>query len=163
MTELQLRLELPSTTPVDECLLGTVWLEAGSQPVTVNARLNLLEGDLTVTVTRPDQSTRTAGWPWPADSGARSGPPCSPGRGWSPGWSCSPPPPVSRWSTSWGAMWSGPATRRLRGVAVESEPVTVLRSPAADLALASALTDRDVIQSLLSVSVMAAAGSGWMG
>ena len=158
MTELQLRLELPSPTPVDECLLGTVWLEAGSQPVTVNARLNLLEGDLTVTVTRPDQSTRTAGWPWPADSGARSVN-LQRGEGLVTGLvllATAASQPLIDQPGRYVVRASYPAAA---GVEVESEPVTVLRSPAVDPALASALTDRDVIQSLLSVSVMGTAGS----
>jgi hypothetical protein len=158
MTELRLRLELPSPTPVDECLLGTVWLEAGSQPVTVNARLNLLEGDLTVTVTRPDQSTRTAGWPWPADSGARSVP-LQPGERLVAGLvllATAASQPVVDQPGRYVVRASYPAAR---GVEVESEPVTVLRSPPDDPTQASALTDRDVIQSLLSVSVMGEVGS----
>ena len=105
---LRLRLELPSPTPVDECLLGTVSLEAGSEPATVSARLNLIEGDLTVTVTRPDESTRTAGWPWPADSGARTAT-LQPGERLVTGLVLLPLRPASRWSTSRGAMSSGPA------------------------------------------------------
>ena len=62
----------PSPTPVDECLLGTVSLEGCVGAGHRQRRLNLIEGDLTITVTQPGGSTRTAGWPWPADSGART-------------------------------------------------------------------------------------------
>jgi len=130
----------------------------GSQPVTVNARLNLLEDDLTVTVTRPDQSTWTAGWPWPADSGARSVP-LQPGERVVAGLvllATAASQPVVDQPGRYLVRASYPAAR---GVEVESEPVTVLRSPPADPTQASALTDRDVIQSLLSVSVIGEAGS----
>ena len=36
--------------------------------MTVSARVNLIEGDLTVAVTGPDGRTGRAGWPYPVDS-----------------------------------------------------------------------------------------------
>jgi hypothetical protein len=148
---------LPSPTPVDECLLGTVSLEAASEPATVSAGLNLIEGDLTITVTQPGESTRTAGWPWPADSGARTAT-LQPGERLVTGLlllsTAASQPLVDQ-----PGRYVVRATYAAGGVEAESEPVTVLRSPATDQALASALADRDVIQSLLSVSVIGAAGT----
>ena len=131
------------------------WVGAGHR----QRRLNLIEGDLTITVTEPGGSTRTAGWPWPADSGARTAT-LQPGERLVTGLlllsTAASQPLVDQ-----PGRYVVRASYAAGGVEVQSEPVTVLRSPATDQALASALADRDVIQSLLSVSVIGAAGPGW--
>ncbi|GAA1769903.1 hypothetical protein GCM10009712_17300 [Pseudarthrobacter sulfonivorans] len=69
---LTLSLLVPERVPLDEVLVAVATLTNSSdRSVVTSARLNLLEGDLDVLVTGPGGSRTNAGWPWPADSGAR--------------------------------------------------------------------------------------------
>ena len=69
-----LRLELasPDRLALDQPLVAVARLRNdGPEPVLTSARLNLHEGDLLLSVTRPDGTTGQVVWAWPIDSALR--------------------------------------------------------------------------------------------
>ena len=69
---LRITLDLPERLPLAEPLVGVVRLtNDGTDPVATSSRLNLVEGDLSLTVTGPDGGVRQVRWPYPVDSGLR--------------------------------------------------------------------------------------------
>ncbi|WP_154794059.1 hypothetical protein [Occultella kanbiaonis] len=154
---LTLTLTVPARSGSDQALLGVVTLtNAGTEPVTVNARLNLPDGDLVIDVAGPAGTLR-AGWPWPADSLPREAE-LGPGQALEAGVllvctaASQPLFPGAGSYTLTASYAAGPTT-------LEAEPVQVVRT-AATGAAAAALRDRDVIQSLASASVLGQAAGG---
>jgi hypothetical protein len=155
----QLDLRTDATLALDECLIAVLTVLPGDEPVRVSARLNLIEGDLVVTVTGPGGTAARCAWPWPVDSQGRQVD-LAPGRrlvGAVPliGTDASTPLFASPGAYTVVAEYDAAP-----GLHLSSAPVTVRRTPAADEARAAALRDREVIQSLLSASVL---GSGEAG
>ncbi len=155
-----LRLSLAAAAeelPLDECLVGVVTLEAGDQAVSVSSRLNLIEGDLVVDVTGPAGHTARCAWPWPVDALSRSTE-LAPGQrllGAVPLLATdtsAPLFPVAGDHTLVASFAATPDTT------LRSPPITVRRTPAGTEARAGALRERDVLQSLLSASVLGDAG-----
>jgi hypothetical protein len=157
---IELILDLPSAVPLDEVLIGVVRVvNGGHGTVTVSARVNLIEGDLTVAVTGPDGRAGTAGWPYPVDSLPRTielGPgealagsiPLLVDNGLTPVF-----PVAGRYSLT--ARFQAAPGAELIGM-----PVSVERQAPLDHRAAQSLLDRDVLQSLLSAAEMGqAAGS----
>jgi hypothetical protein len=149
---LQLTLVAVDELPLDECLVGVVVLEAGEQAVTVSARLNLIEGDLLIDVTGPAGPSRCA-WPWPVDALSR----------WvelAPGQRLLGAVPLLATSTS--APLFPAAGGYTLTASFAATPDETLRSPSTTVqrtapgteARAGALRARDVLQSLLSASVL---------
>jgi hypothetical protein len=150
--DLQLTLTVASELPLDECLVGVVMLEAGDQAVTVSSRLNLIEGDLTIEVSGPAGPTRCA-WPWPVDALSR----------WvelGPGQRLFGAVPLVATDTSaplFPAVGSYTLVASFAATPDEtlrSAPASVRRTDPASDARAGALRTRDVLQSLLSGSVL---------
>ncbi|WP_163544836.1 hypothetical protein [Occultella kanbiaonis] len=157
---LTLTLTVPARSGSDQALLGVVALtNAGTEPVTVNARLNLPDGDLVIDVAGPAGTLR-AGWPWPADSLPREAE-LGPGQALEAGVllvctaASQPLFPGAGSYTLTASYAAGPTT-------LEAEPARVVRTPATGAAgaAAAALRDRDVIQSLASASVLGQATGG---
>jgi hypothetical protein len=157
---IELFLDVPAAVPLDEVLIGVVRVvNGGPGTVTVSARVNLIEGDLTVAVTGPDGRTGRAGWPYPVDSLPRTielGPgealagsiPLLVDGGLTPVF-----PVAGRYSLT--ARFQAAPGAELIGA-----PVSVERQAPQDDLAAQALQDRDVLQSLLSAAEMGqAAGS----
>jgi hypothetical protein len=155
---LTLRLTLPDGDVLElgRCLIGVVTLEAAVE-TEVDARLNLVEGDLWVEVRGPSGSARVCS-PWPADSGRRT---VALGAGRSLvaavplfATDASRPafPSVGRYTlvAHYAALPGGELT---------SEEVTITRTPG-DAGATRALEDRDVLQSLLSAGTLGAASEG---
>ncbi|TDE92706.1 hypothetical protein EXU48_14375 [Occultella glacieicola] len=173
---LTLTLTVPARSGSDQALLGVVALtNTGAEPVTVNARLNLADGDLVIDAAGPAGTLR-AGWPWPADSLPRETE-LGPGRTLESGvlLLCTatsepllPDPGPYTLTVSYRAHSAGSAGRAGgpgsagggdRSGEVTAEPVAHTRTPATGPAVA-ALRDRDVIQSLVSASVLGQAADG---
>lgn len=165
MSDLRLTLAVPGSARrgLDEVLVALVSLaNEGPEPVVVNGRFTLAEGDLGVTVSGP-VGTLEAGWPWPADSGAAPVE-LAPGAVLETGVlllctaTSAPLFPSSGEYTlvatyAAGAVGGGPDLR--------SEPVRVQRTePATDEGRTDrrALSDRDVIQSVAAGGTLGAAG-----
>jgi hypothetical protein len=159
LTEPRLELRADPTVPLDECLVGIVTVTAGSQPVRVSARLNLLEGDLAVRVSGPAGHTARCAWPWPVDALGRS-------VDLEPGAQLVGAVPLIGSDVSTPLFPSpGPYTlvaeyQAAPGMALSSAAVTVRRTPGPNQVRVAALGDRDVIQSLVSASVLGGAGPG---
>lgn len=160
MSDLPLRLTLsvPERSGTDEVLVGVVALvNDGTAPVSVNARLNLAEGDLSVLVTGPAGPAQV-GWPWPADSGLREVT-LDPGEALESGvllLSTATSQPVFPTSGSYTLVASYAVSPTLT---LTSPPTRVVRTPpAADRPTARSLTDRDVIQSIAAAGTLGAAG-----
>lgn len=161
---LRLVLAVPERCGLDEVLVGRVSLvNDGPEPVEVNGRLTLAEGDLAVTVRGPAGDLE-AGWPWPADAGPRTAE-LAPGSALETG--------VLLLSTSTSAPLfpsAGHYTLVARydagcpgaqEVPLTSAPVGVTRTePTTDPGRSDrrALLDRDVIQSVAAGGTMGAAG-----
>jgi hypothetical protein len=156
--EMTLRLTLPdgAALALGRCLVGVVSIEA-SAPVEVNARLNLIEGDLWIEVHGPTGSARI-GWPWPVDSGSRA---VTLGTGET----LTAAVPLLATDTSAPAFSAVGRYRLVARYAVgpgeplASEPVAITRE-AGDAAATRALEHRDVLQSLLSAGTLGAASDG---
>jgi hypothetical protein len=157
---LRLALTVPERSGLGEVLVGLVTLtNEGGDAVDVNGRFTLAEGDLDVTVTGAGGTSR-AGWPWPADSGARTVT-LRPGESLETGVlllcdASSRPlfPAAGRYTLVAGYLVAP-------GVTVTSEQVTVARTePTTDHARDArrVLLDRDVIQSLAAAGTLGAAG-----
>ena len=157
---IELFLDVPPAVPLDEVLIGVVRVVNGGRvTVTVSARVNLIEGDLTVAVTGPDGRAGRVGWPYPVDSLPRTielGPgealvgsiPLLVDDGLTPVF-----PSAGRYSLT-------PRFQVAPGVELIGAPVSVERQAPQDQRAAQALQDRDVLQSLLSAAEMGqAAGS----
>lgn len=157
---IELFLDVPAAVPLDEVLIGVVRVvNSGQGTVTVSARVNLIEGDLTVAVTGPDGRTGRAGWPYPVDSLPRTielGPgealagsiPLLVDDSLTPVF-----PAAGRYSLT--ARFQVAPGAELTGAAVSVE-----RQAGQDDRAVLALQDRDVLQSLLSAAEMGqAAGS----
>jgi hypothetical protein len=154
---LRLTLTVPARSGSDQALLGIVALaNAGPEPVAVNARLNLADGDLVIDVSGPTGTLR-AGWPWPADSLPREAE-LGPGEVLEAGI-------LLLCTAASQPLFPGPGTYTLTAsyaagpITLDASPVTVVRTPATGAA-AAALRDRDVIQSLASASVLGQAADG---
>ena len=159
MTGPRLELRTDATLPLDECQLGIVAVDAGSQPVRISARLNLVEGDLAIAITGPAGHTARCAWPWPVDA---------PGRAvdLAPGARLVAAVPLISTDTS-APLFPTPGAYTLVAeydaavdLRLSSPPVTVRRTPGQDGVRAAALQDRDVIQSLLSASLLGGAAAG---
>ncbi|HWM20179.1 MAG TPA: hypothetical protein VNO51_10870 [Ilumatobacteraceae bacterium] len=156
---LQLVLRAAAPLPIDECLVMVVTLEAGSEASTVSARLNLIEGDLAVAVDGPSGQTARCVWPWPVDAMPR----------WvelAPGQRLAGALPLLATDTS-SPLFPSPGEYTVTatfdaapGAAVSSAPVSVRRTPPDAERRAAVLRERDVLQSLLSASVLGAAADG---
>ncbi len=156
MSGLQLVLRAAASLPIDECLVMVVTLEAGSDATRVSARLNLIEGDLAVVVDGPSGHTARCVWPWPIDAMPR----------WvelAPGQRLAGTVPLLASDTS-APLFPSPGEYTVTatfdaapGAAVASAPVSVRRTPAESERRAAVLRDRDVLQSLLSASVLGSA------
>lgn len=161
--DLRLVLEAPATLPLDEVLVATVSLEAGPVPITVSARLNIIEGDLAVEVTTPGGpgtgAVAICRWPWPVDALSRVVELAAGQRLVAA---------VALVATDTSApLFPAPGAYMLRalfdvapGMTVASDPVRVRRTAAADPGRAAALRDRAVLQSLLSASALHGADEG---
>ena len=156
---LRLTLSVPERSGTDEVLVGVVTLvNDGPDPASVNARLNLAEGDLSVLVTGPAGPAQAA-WPWPADSGLREVT-LGGGQALESGvlllcTATSQPLFPTSGSYTLVASYAVTPTRTLT-----SPPARVVRTPpAADSvgAAATSLTDRDVIQSIAGAGALGAA------
>ncbi len=156
---LRLTLSVPERSGTDEVLVGLVTLvNDGADPVSVNARLNLAEGDLGVLVTGPAGPVQ-AGWPWPADSGLREVT-LGPGEALESGvlllsTATSQPLFPTPGSYTLVASYAVSPTRTLT-----SPPALVVRTPpAADSAgtATRSLADRDVIQSIAGAGALGTA------
>ncbi|MDN3497389.1 hypothetical protein QL996_15725 [Planococcus sp. APC 4015] len=150
---LELRLRLPGeTVPLDQVVIAVVSLVARVDVVDVNARLNLIEGDLSVIVTGPDRVPVRCGWPWPVDSAPRS-------VALSAGQMLIAAVPLvaSRASAPLfavpGAYVVDAAFDTGRGV-IAAPAVRLVRTAPTDAARADALRDRDALQSLLAGGVL---------
>ena len=159
MADLRLTLHTDASVPLDECLVGVVTLEAGESPARVSGRLNLVEGDLTVTVTDPAGRPVRCAWPWPVDSMPR----------WvdlGPGQRLEGAVPLLATDTSAplfpvaGAYTLVASFDAAPGTTVASAPVMVSRTLAASPERAAALDERAVLQSLLAAAAFAEATSG---
>lgn len=156
---LELRLRLPGdAVPLDRVVVAVVELIARGDPAVVNARLNLVEGDLTVTVTGSDGVPVRCGWPWPVDS-----PPRTIALAAGRMLVAAVPLVASRASA---ALFPAPgvyvvdaAFETGHGV-IAARPVRLTRTAPTDAARAAALRDRDVLQSLLAGGVLGAARPG---
>lgn len=155
---LTLRLTLPDgdELALGRCLIGVITLEA-TRETEVDARLNLVEGDLWVEVRGPSGSARVCS-PWPADSGRRT-------VALEAGRSLVAAVPLFATDTSHTAF---PSVGRyalvahyaaLPGGELTSAEVTITRTPG-DADATRALQDRDVLQSLLSAGTLGAASDG---
>ncbi|MBZ2194902.1 hypothetical protein [Occultella gossypii] len=153
---LTLTLTVPARSGSDQALLGVVALaNTGTGPVTVNARLNLPDGDLVIDVDGPTGTLR-AGWPWPADSLPREVE-LGPGEVLEAGvllLCTAASQPLFPGAGAYILTASYPAGP----ITLEAEPVRMVRTPATGAA-AAALRDRDVIQSLASASVLGQAAA----
>jgi hypothetical protein len=125
----------------------------------VSARLNLIEGDLTITVTGAAGYTARCAWPWPVDAQGRA-------VDLAPGSRLVGAVPLIGTDTS-APLFPSPGDYTLGaefdvapGVRLISPAVTVRRTPEQDGARAAALRDHDVIQSLLSASPLGNAAAG---
>ncbi len=160
---LRLVLDVPSPSGLDEVLVGRVSLtNETTEPVSVNGRLTLAEGDLGVTATGAG-GVLEAGWPWPADSGLRTLE-LAPGAALETGVLLLSTPTSQPLFPAAG-RYTLVATYDVggggRGPVVTSEPVSVTRTePRTDAARADrrALQDRDVIQSVAAGGTMGTAG-----
>ena len=156
---LRLAVTAAAELPLDECLVGVVTVEAGDQAVTVSSRLNLIEGDLTVDVAGPAGYTARCAWPWPVDALSRSTE-LAPGQrllGAIPLLATDTSAPLFPAVGDYSVVASFTATP---DVTLRSPPVTVRRTAARSDARAGALRERDVLQSLLSASVLGDAAPG---
>jgi hypothetical protein len=158
-TEPRLELRTDSTLPLDECLVGVVAVQAGSQAGRVSAQLNLIEGDLTITVTGAAGYTARCAWPWPVDAQGRV-------VDLAPGSRLVGAVPLIGTDTS-APLFPSPGEYTLvaefdvaPGVRLTSPAVAVRRTPEQDRARAAALRNHDVIQSLLSASLLGNAAAG---
>ena len=135
-------------------------MEAGDQAATVSSRLNLIEGDLTVDVAGPAGYTARCAWPWPVDALSRSTD-LAPGQrllGSIPLLATDTSAPLFPAVGDYSVVASFTATP---DVTLRSPPVTVRRTAARfRRERAGALRERDVLQSLLSASVLGDAGPG---
>lgn len=152
MPDLRLVLEAPASLPLDEALVAIISLEAGSASVTVSSRLNLVEGDLTVVVSSA-AGTTTCRWPWPVDAMARFVELAA-------GHRLVAAIPLVATDTS-APAFPAPGTYTVTasfeaapGRTVTSDAVAVRRTAAVSAARSSMLADRDVLQSLLSASIL---------
>ncbi|MFK4808182.1 hypothetical protein ACI3KX_20145, partial [Microbacterium sp. ZW CA_36] len=153
--ELRLRLAAASV-PLDRVAFADVELVAvGGPSGPVSARLNIVEGDLEIFVTQAGRPPVRAAWPWPVDSAPRSVE-LAPGE-------ClvASVPLVAAGSAP---LFPAPGRYELvaqfaarPGVTLESNREVLVRTAAADTALAADLRDRDVLQSLLGAGVIGAA------
>ncbi|MFP5282409.1 MAG: hypothetical protein ACLGIF_03055 [Actinomycetes bacterium] len=137
--------------------MGTVTLTAGSEALRVTGRLQVLCGDLVVEVVQPDGRVVVAGSPWPVDAGPYALT-LAPGAALAVG-----VPLISSRASQPVVDQAGAYTVRARfavtpGSEVAAGPVALQRRPATDLEQAAALRERDVVQSLMSVSVLGSAG-----
>jgi len=159
LTETRLELHTDSTLPLDECLIGIVTVQAGSQAVRVSARLNLIEGDLTITVTGTAGYSARCAWPWPVDAQGRA-------TDLAPGQRLVGAVPLVGTDSgtplfpSTGAYTLVAEYDVVPGERLTSTAITVHRTPGQDAARTAALRDRDVIQSLLSASLLGGAAAG---
>lgn len=151
---LELRLELPggAALPLDRVLIAVVEVRA-TATARVSARVNLIEGDLSIAVTAPGGATLRCAWPWPADAAGRTAtiPPGGRITGTVPliaSDTSAPLFPVPGRYTLTASFDAAP------GVTLVSAPVTVERTAAADPSADRALRSRDVLQSLLSMGVI---------
>jgi hypothetical protein len=159
MTDLRLELRTESPLPLDECLVGLVAVRAGAHAVEVSARLNLIEGDLTIAVSGPGGFSARCAWPWPVDAPSRTVQ-LAPGRRLVGA--------VPLIATDTGApLFPSPGDYTLvatfdaaPGVRLTSPAVRVRRTPERDRARGAALRDREVLQSLLSTSALGNARAG---
>jgi hypothetical protein len=145
--------------PLDECLVGVVTVEAGDQAVTVSSRLNLIEGDVTVDVTGPAGYTARCSWPWPVDALSRWIE-LAPGqrlRGAIPLLATDTSAPLFPAAGDYTVVASFTATP---DATLLSPPAAVRRTAPRTEARAAALRERDVLQSLLSASVLGDAAAG---
>jgi hypothetical protein len=159
VTEPRLELRTETTLPLDECLVALVAVQAGTRAVEVSARLNLIEGDLTVKVTGPGGFAARCAWPWPVDTQRRT-------EQLAPGGRLVGSVPLIATDTS-APLFPAPGDYTLvatfdaaPGVRLTSPPVKVRRTPGRDSTRAAALRDREVIQSLLSASSLGNASTG---
>lgn len=159
MPGLQLALRAVSTLPLDECLVGTVTLTAEDQAATVSARLNLIEGDLVIVATGSAGYAARCAWPWPVDAMHRR-------VDLAPGRHLVGTVPLIATDTS-APLFPSPGDYVLtatfdaaRGVALSSPPISVRRTAPQTEAQDAALRNRDVLQSLLSASVLGSAADG---
>jgi hypothetical protein len=156
---LQLVVHADTSLPIDECLVITVTLEAATETATVSARLNLIEGDLAIAVAGPAGYSGRCAWPWPVDSMPR----------WidlAPGRRLVGGVPLLATDTS-APLFPSPGEYTLTATfdaapdtELSSAPVTVRRTKPDAEERAAALRDRDVLQSLLSASLLGAAADG---
>jgi len=156
--EPRLQLRVAPTLPLDECLVGTIAVQAGSQALRVSARLNLIEGDLTITVTAAGYSARCT-WPWPVDTQRRTVDLAPRMRlvGAVPLLATDTSAPLFPSAGDYSLVAEYDAAP---GVRLVSTAATVRRTPGQDGVRAAALRDRDVIQSLLSASLLGNAAAG---
>ncbi|MBW9119980.1 hypothetical protein JNB63_07745 [Microbacterium trichothecenolyticum] len=154
---LELRLRpVAASVPLDRIAFGEVELVAvGDAPGPVSARLNIVEGDLEISVTPAGGTPVRAAWPWPVDSAPRS-------LVLAPGERLVACVPL----LAAGSVPLFPVPGRYEllarfaarpGLTLESNPVALVRTAAHDAALAAGLGDRDVLQSLLGAGVIGAA------
>lgn len=163
--DLRLSLEAPARLALDEPLVAVARLAAVTGPVTTSSRLNLLEGDLSVMVSGPGRRPVRAAWPYPVDSGLRRVTLAAGevlegsvlllvGDGREPLFPVSGPYElVAEFSPMPTAM-------------ITARPVTVVREDPVDAegrARRRALADPDVVDSLMSVSVVAPAAGALAG
>lgn len=155
----RLILAASAVLPLDECLVGVVTVEAADQSVTVSSRLNLIEGDLVIEVTGPAGHTVRCAWPWPVDALSRSTE-LAPGQrllGAVPLLATDTSAPLFPAAGDYTLVASFDASA---DTILRSPPVTVRRTPARSEARASVLRERNVLQSLLSTSVLGDAAGG---
>ena len=159
MSGSELVVQADPSLPIDECLVIIVTLEAGTEAATVSARLNLIEGDLTIAVVGAAGYSARCAWPWPVDSMPR----------WvdlAPGRRLAGAVPLLATDTS-APLFPSPGEYTLTatfdaapGIELSSASVAVRRTAPDAGRRAAALRDRDVLQSLLSASVLGSAANG---
>jgi hypothetical protein len=145
-----------ASVPLDRIVFAEVELVArGQAPGPVSARLNIVEGDLEIFVAPAGGTPVRAAWPWPVDSAPRS-------IELAPGERLIASVPLMAAGSE--PLFPRPGRYELTArfavrpdVTVESPPVALVRTAPPDAALAAALGDRDVLQSLLAAGVMGAA------
>jgi hypothetical protein len=156
---LELVVHADTSLPIDECLVITVTLAAGVEAATVSARLNLIEGDLAIAVAGAAGYSARCAWPWPVDAMPRSVD-LAPGRrlvGAVPLLATDTSAPLF---PSAGEYTLTATFDAAPGTELSSVPVVVRRTKPDAEERAAALRDRDVLQSLLSASVLGAAADG---